>query len=117
MNRSVQQLKDLINNESTVYSATFIFRIKNSDSEFERLNSVIDEVAHTNPGFLGKESWSNEEENKRSVVYYWDSLESLKKFSNHPDHQKAKQNYKKWYSGYEVIISEVLRIKHDNSLK
>ncbi|NGP90270.1 DUF4188 domain-containing protein [Aliifodinibius halophilus] len=99
-----------------MYSATFIFRIKNYDSEFERLNNIIDKVANTNLGFLGKESWSNEEENKRSVVYYWDSLESLQKFSNHPDHQKAKQNYEKWYSGYEVIISKVLTFKSDNGL-
>jgi len=116
MNRSAQQISELINSESSVYSATFMFRIKNYDSEFERLNDIIDKVANTNPGFLGKESWSNEEENKRSVVYYWDSLESLKKFSNHPDHQKAKQNYTKWYSGYEVIISKVLTFKSDNSL-
>lgn len=116
MKRSAQQINELINDESPVYSATFIFRIKNYDSEFEHFNNIIDKVANTNPGFLGKESWSNEEENKRSVVYYWDSLESLKKFSNHPDHQKAKQNYTKWYSGYEVIISKVLTFKSDNSL-
>jgi len=116
MKRNAQQLSDLINKKPSVYSATFIFRIKNYDSEFEHLNSIIDEVAHSNPGFLGKESWSKEEENKRSVVYYWDSLESLKKFSTHPDHQKAKQNYKKWYSGYEVIISEILKLKSDDGL-
>src|SRR5699024_2813280 len=116
MKRSAQQISELINSESSVYSATFIFRLKNRDSEFERLNNIIDQVANANPGFLGKEGWSNNEENKKSVVYYWDSLESLKKFSNHPDHQKAKQNYTKWYSGYEVIISKVLTFKSDNSL-
>jgi len=116
MKRSAQQINELINDGSSVYSATFIFRIKNYDSKFERLNNIINEAANTNPGFLGKESWYNEEENKRSVVYYWDSLESLKKFSSHPDHQKAKQNYKKWYSGYEVIITEVLKLKSDEGL-
>jgi len=116
MERSAQQIKELINSESSVYSATFIFRIKNYDSEFEHLNGIIDEAANSNPGFLGKESWSNDEEKKRSVVYYWDSLEAVKKFSNHPDHQKAKRNYKKWYSGYEIIISEVLKLRSDNNL-
>lgn len=117
MKKSTQQISKLLNRETSVYSATFIFRIKNYDSDFERLNSIIDEAANSNPGFLGKESWSNEEENKRSVVYYWDSLESLKKFSNNSYHQKAKQNYNKWYSGYEIIISEVLTIKSDNGLQ
>lgn len=117
MNKSTPQINRLLNRESSVYSATFIFRIKHYDSEFERLNKIIDKAANSNPGFLGKETWSNEEENKRSVVYYWDSLESLKKFSNNPSHQIAKQNYNKWYSGYEVIISKVLTIKSDNGLQ
>ncbi len=116
MKRSAQQISELTNSDSSVYSATFIFRFKNYESEFEHLNNIIDKAANTNTGFLGKESWSNEEENKRSVVYYWDSLESLKEFSNHPDHQKAKQSYNKWYSGYEVIISKVLTFKSDNNL-
>lgn len=116
MNRSSQQISELINSESSVYSATFIFRLKNRDQEFERLNDIIDQVANSNSGFLGKEGWLNNEENKRSVVYYWDSLDALKRFSIHPDHQKAKQNYKKWYSGFEVIISKVLTFKSDDGL-
>ncbi|MCW9705457.1 antibiotic biosynthesis monooxygenase family protein [Fodinibius salsisoli] len=116
MKRSTQQISELLNNKSSVYSATFIFRLKNQDSEFERLNDIIDQVANANPGFLGKEGWSNNEENKRSVVYYWYSLDALKRFSNYPDHQKAKQKYKKWYSGYEVIISKVITVKSDDGL-
>lgn len=116
MKRNAQKIRELINGESSVYSATFIFRMKNYDKEFERLNDIIDSVANSYPGFLGKEGWSSNEENKRSVVYYWDSLGALKRFSNHPDHQKAKQKYKKWYSGYEVIIAKVLTFKSDNGL-
>lgn len=116
MKKNTKQLSKLIHNEYAVYSATFIFRIKNYDAEFDRLNTIIDEAANSNPGFLGKESWSNKEENKRSVVYYWESLESLKIFSNHPTHKKTKQNYKKWYSGYEIIISKVLKLKSDGGI-
>jgi heme-degrading monooxygenase HmoA len=116
MKRNAQRIKELIISESPVYSATFIFRIKKYDSEFERLNNIIDEVANYDAGFLGKESWSNEEKDKRSVIYYWNSLEALTKFSNHPDHQKAKRNYDKWYSGYEIIISKVLKLKSDDGL-
>lgn len=116
MKRNTQQISNLLNSDSSVYSANFIFRIKNYDSEFDRLNNIIDKVANSTPGFLGKESWSNKKENKSSVVYYWDSLESLKIFSTNPSHQKAKQNYKNWYSGYEVIISEILNFKSDNNL-
>ncbi len=116
MKKSSQQINERINNDSPVYSATFIFRIKNYDSEFEHFNEMIDDIANSNPGYLGKERWSNEEENKTAVIYYWDSQKALKKFSKHSIHQKAKQNYQKWYSGYEIIISEVLKFKSDNGL-
>ncbi len=116
MKRNAQQISELVKGESSVYSATFIFRLKKSDSEFEHLNSIIDDIAQANAGFLGKERWANDEEEKKSVIYYWDSLSALKEFSNHPDHQRAKRNYQKWYSGYEVIISEVVTFKSDNGL-
>src|SRR5699024_485241 len=108
MDKKNQKIKERIHSGLSVYSATFIFSIKKQDSEFDRLNRIIDEVASSNPEFLGKESWLNDEENKQSVVYYWESLEALKTFSNHSEHQKAKQNYKKWYSGYEIVVAEVL---------
>ena len=116
MKKSSQQINKRVKNDSPVYSATFTFRIKNYDSEFEHFNEMIDDIADSNPGYLGKKRWSNQDENKTAVVYYWDSRKALKKFSTHPIHQKAKQNYKKWYSGYEVIISEVLKFKSDNDL-
>lgn len=116
MKKNTQEIKKSINSNSEVYTASFIFRIKKDDEEFQRLNYIIDQVANDNPGFLGKESWLNEKENKRSVVYYWKSLKALKEFSNHPDHQEAKQKYNQWYSGYEVVISKVLKLKSDGNL-
>lgn len=117
MKRETPYLKDILrDSDASIYSASFIFRIKNEDAEFEQFNALIDKAAIANPGYLGKESWENPQENKRAVIYYWDSLESLKVFSNHSDHQKAKRRYKQWYHGYEVIISEVLTIKSDGGI-
>lgn len=113
---TTQQIKELLDNGSPVYSATFIFRLKKYDSEFERLNNIIDQAASSNAGFLGKESWLNDKENTRSIVYYWNSLDALKEFSEHPKHKEAKQNYKKWYSGYEIVTSKVLTFKSDGGL-
>lgn len=116
MKRNIERIEKLISNEAPVFSATFVFRVKNYDSEFERLNDLIDQAAETNPGYLGKERWTNNAENKRSVIYYWEEMESLRKFSKHPIHQKAKQNYSKWYEGYEILIAEVLMFKSDHGL-
>lgn len=117
MNRDIQQLRDRIEDDSPLYSATFIFRARGYDEEFHELNDRINEIAHDSPGFLGKEWWDNEEEGLQAVTYYWESLEELKTFSRHPDHQEAKSKYKKWYSGYEIIISEVLGIRFDRGLE
>lgn len=93
MNRNAHQIEKLLNSGSSVYAATFIFRRKNYDTEFEHLNNIITQVANSNKGFLGKESWSNSKENIQSVVYYWDSLQALTEFSNHPKHKKGKQQF------------------------
>ncbi|HKK45465.1 MAG TPA: DUF4188 domain-containing protein [Balneolaceae bacterium] len=118
MKRDHHRLKELLHSSenTSVYTASFIFRIKKEDEEFEQFNELIDKAAIENRGYLGKESWKNPEENKKAVIYYWDSLESLKTFSNHPHHKKAKQQYKQWYHGYEVIISEVLTVKSDGGI-
>jgi len=115
--RLIRKLKRRVTTDNEkVYSASFIFRLKKENPEFEKFNDLIDKAALANPGYLGKERWVNPQENKRMVIYYWDSLESLETFSNHPDHQKAKQKYKQWYYGYEVIVSNVLRIMSDGGI-
>jgi len=116
MRRKTKQIKESLKQKKTAYSATFIFRVSQADEEFEQLNDQIDDVAASNDGFLGRESWQNHEERKRMVVYYWNSLEALKTFSNHRIHKIAKQNYQKWYSGFEVIIAKMLQFKTDENL-
>ncbi|TYP93441.1 Heme-degrading monooxygenase HmoA [Fodinibius salinus] len=111
MEANIRELKKRIQSENTpVYSATFNFRTKELDDDFECLNDAIDEAAHDSPGFLGKRWWQDPETNTQSVIYYWESREELQEFSRHPKHQKAKQQYERWYSGYEIIIAEVLSI-------
>lgn len=118
MKRQARQLRQLVRSGDTpVYSATFIFRIKEYDEDFDRLNELIDRAAESNAGFLGKERWENSEENRKAVVYYWKGMEALEEFSRNPDHRKAKQRYKEWYSGYEIIISELKQFRSDGGLE
>lgn len=67
MERSTQQISELIKSDSSVYSATFIFRIKNYDSEFEHFNELIDDVANSNPGFLGKDGGQIKKKTKQQL--------------------------------------------------
>lgn len=116
MKPSTRDIEGRLRDGDPVFSATFNMRVKHYDEEFHRLNDRIDEIAKASPGYLGKEYWANDTENMESVIYYWESLESLKQFSNHPDHRDAKRQYQKWYSGYEIIISRVLSHRTDGGL-
>ena len=85
------------------------------DAEFHRLNALIDDVAQSLPGFLGAESWQSPDGSRKCAHYYWRDLETLQSFSNHPTHLEAKRQYARWYMGYHIVITEVLRSYGDGN--
>lgn len=99
-----------------MYSAAFIFEISNYDEEFNRLNNLIQEAAESLSGYLGKEVWKAVDGNIINATYYWENEESLKEFSVHPKHIEAKKQYSKWYSGYHILISKVMRSYGDSAI-
>lgn len=90
-------------------SATFIFRRKQYDDEFNRLDASIEESNAKNPEFLGKDRWKNTEKNLHCVVYYFKSMAGVTDLRGIAAHKEAKGQYTKWYEGYHVVISEVVR--------
>jgi heme-degrading monooxygenase HmoA len=99
-----------------MYIAAFIYSPGQYDDEFHRLNGIIDAVAKSLPGFLGAESWQSTTDDRRNATYYWSDLDTLKQFAAHPAHQEAKRQYARWYEGYHIVISEVVRSYGDGSL-
>jgi len=99
-----------------MYSSTFIFAKKQFDDEFQRLDQIIATAAKSIPGYLGEETWENPSTGLVSNVYYWESLEALQALINHPKHIEAKAAQSKWLDGYQVIISQVVRIYGDSKL-
>lgn len=93
----------------TMYSASFIYEPGQYDDEFNKLNTLINEIALATEGYIGQESWKSRDGNKVNATYYWESFESLKVFSTHPKHIEAKRQYKKWYQGFHIVISEVIK--------
>jgi len=98
-----------------MYSAAFIFEPGQYDAEFHRLNTLIDSVARSLPGFLGVESWQSADGRRRNATYFWDNLDTLNTFSTHPAHEEAKRQYARWYNGYHIVISEVVRSYGDGA--
>ena len=97
-------------------SSTFIFAKAQFDDEFHRLDQEIARVARAMPGFLGEESWENTATGLISNVYYWESLEALQSLIKHPTHLLAKSKQANWLAGYQVVVSEVLRVYGDSKL-
>jgi heme-degrading monooxygenase HmoA len=100
-----------------MFSSTFIFAKRQFDDEFHRLDQAIAEAARATPGFLGEESWENAATGMISNVYYWRSLEALQLLIKHPRHLEAKSKQDQWLAGYQVIISQVIRVYGDSKLR
>jgi len=100
-----------------MYSAAFIFEPGEYDARFHELNALIDRAARSTPGYLGRESWRSTDGAASNATYYWSSLDALKQFSLNADHMEAKRQYSRWYRGYHIVISEVLRSYGDGTLE
>jgi heme-degrading monooxygenase HmoA len=87
----------------------FLYHPGEYDETFHNLNAQIDAVALETPGYIGQESWKSADGSKVNASYYWDNLEALQTFSRHPIHLEAKRQYARWYNGYQIVISEVVR--------
>ncbi len=101
---------------STMFTSTFIFAKREFNDEFHRLDQSIAEAARVIPGYLGEESWENATTGLVSNVYYWESLESLQELMRHPRHLEAKAKHENWLAGYQVVISQVIRMYGDDAL-
>ncbi len=98
-----------------MFSAAFIYQPGEYDAEFHRLNNIIQAAAEAMPGYLGVESWQSDDGTLKNATYYWSDLSALKEFSMHPSHLEAKRNYSRWYLGYHIVISEVIRSYGDGA--
>jgi heme-degrading monooxygenase HmoA len=98
-----------------MYSASFIFEPGEYDDEFHRLDDLIAEAARATKGFLGSEIWRSADGKRTNATYYWADLDSLKEFSSHPKHLEAKSQYSRWYAGYHIVISEVVKSYGDGA--
>lgn len=99
-----------------MYSAAFIFRPGTYDAEFHRLNKLIGDAAAATAGFLGTESWQSSDGKTFNATYYWESLDALQEFSRNTNHLEAKKQVSKWYDGYHIVISQVLKSYGDNTI-
>ena len=89
-------------------SCSFIFSPGVYDDEFHALDGRIELFATSLEGFIGVDRWVSDDGRSRNSIYYFDGMDSVKQLSRYPEHLVAKENYKKWYLGYQIVVSEVV---------
>jgi heme-degrading monooxygenase HmoA len=99
-----------------MFSASFILEPGVFDQQFHDLDALIEAAAQATPGFLGYETLKSTDGKITHLIYYWETLAALKAFSSHPKHLEAKRQYQKWYKGFHIVISQILKSYGDGAL-
>lgn len=99
-----------------VFTAAFIFEPGKYDDEFHRLDAQIEAFAQSLDGFTKTERWISPDKKVHNSVYYFSQLEAIGQLASFDPHKEAKANYKKWYLGYRIEISEVTSIYGDGNI-
>lgn len=89
------------------YAVIFTNTRTTGDNGYAAMARKMEELAKTQPGYLGFES---AREQIGISVSYWENLEAIAKWKNQLDHAFAQQRgIKDWYSWYKVRICLVER--------
>lgn len=89
------------------YAVIFSSLRTKSDDGYTEMAEKMVKLAEHQEGFLGFESARND---LGITVSYWKTLESVKKWKEHAEHQVAQYKGRNgWYSSYKVRIALVER--------
>jgi antibiotic biosynthesis monooxygenase (ABM) superfamily enzyme len=99
-----------------VICCQFIFRPGTYDDDFHRLNDEIDAFARALPGYDHVEKWVSPDGAETNATYYFADMASVRQLARFPEHLEAKEQVRRWYLGYRVVVSEVKATYGDDRL-
>ena len=85
----------------------FVFKPGTYDEDFQRLDARIDHYARNLPGFIRAETWQQPDHGNVNAIYYFADMDSVALLARFPTHREAKEQVRRWYDSYRIIISEV----------
>lgn len=89
------------------YAVIFTSTQRDNLDGYDEMANRMEELAKTQPGFIGFESARNE---LGITVSYWESLEAINNWKQHNEHLEAqKLGRKNWYQWYHLRICKVER--------
>ena len=86
------------------------------DDEFHLLDGQIDEFASSLSGFISVHRWMSPDGRLKNSIYFFKDMESVRALAKYPQHLVAKQEVKRWYKGYQILITEVTASYGDGNL-
>lgn len=89
------------------YAVIFSSHRTAGDNGYAEMAERMVELASRQPGFLGVESVR---EDLGITVSYWESLEAIRQWKKHAEHQQAQRlGRQEWYSSFRVRVAKVER--------
>ena len=93
--------------EPPYYAVIFSSLRTDADNGYAEMAECMVQLASAQPGFLGVES---ARDGLGITVSYWDSLDAIKNWKRHAEHQEAQRlGRQQWYSRFRVRIAKVER--------
>lgn len=91
-----------------MYAVIFKATIKEFDAQYSEMAERMRDLAISEYGCT--EFTACTEGDKEIAISYWPSIEHIKAWHQNPEHKEAQALGKsKWYSSYQVQVTEVLR--------
>lgn len=91
------------------YAVIFTSVRTEGDNGYAKMADEMTELGVDQPGFLGVES-VRDAEGAGITVSYWDSLEAIENWRNHPRHREAqKSGQELWYKSFATRVCKVER--------
>lgn len=89
------------------YAVLFTSKLAEIDEQYQELNDTLYQALMKQEGYLGHESYRNEQ-GVGCTISYWKDLDALKKWKEFPMHLQAQLKGKeKWYDYYQVKICKI----------
>lgn len=93
--------------EPPYYAVIFSSHRTDGDNGYADMAQRMVELASEQPGFLGMES---AREHVGITVSYWESLEAIRHWKQHAQHQEAQRlGHQIWYSSFRIRVAKVER--------
>jgi hypothetical protein len=101
---------------SNTIACQFVFEPGEYDEEFHLLDGQIDVYASELSGFISVHRWVSPDGRLNNSIYFFKDMNSVKDLAKFPQHLTAKQEVKRWYKSYQILITEVTASYGDGNL-